>query len=466
MTPRPLVDWIAPLGLALLATAVTLIAPQDALVAWLLVIAAWVWAIGTVRRERARSRGLEESVVQLYETVDRWAGGDLASRVYLDTDDPLDPLAHGMNRVAEVLDERTQDLIRDKERLEAILTSMANGIIIFDRALYITLINRAALDLFGVTEDQAVGHHVLEAIRATAVENALLKVTRLGQAAVIEWAPDPRQDALIECSMAPVGQVGGGFGAVLVARDITAQRRLDRMRSDFVANVSHELQTPLTTIIGFAEALSDEVPPDPEDARRFIGLIHEEARRLSRLVDDLLALSRLEHHSLPSRRHAVALSELVDDVVLQLRGRAETQGLSLSADAGRAAFAWGDRDLLREVLLNLVSNSIQYTPEGGHIVVTVRTSANEVRIMVEDDGIGIPSQDLPRIFERFYRVDKDRSRRSGGTGLGLAIVKHIVEFLHGSIRVASELNRGSTFTVVLPRAPEPGADPVRDSEEA
>jgi two-component system phosphate regulon sensor histidine kinase PhoR len=241
-----------------------------------------------------------------------------------------------------------------------------------------------------------------------------------------------------------------------VARDITLQRRTDRMRADFVANVSHELQTPLTTIIGFTEALVDDVPPPPEQARRFLELIHSEAVRLSRLVDDLLALSRLEHHSIPVRREPVDLRELADQVALQMQARATAAGLSLTTAGPTGVRVWGDPDLLKEVLLNLVANAIQYTPAGGRVIVTTDRQDGYGRWEVEDTGIGIPAAELPRIFERFYRVDKDRSRRSGGTGLGLAIVKHILELLDGRVAVESEPGRGSRFTVELPAVTESG----------
>ncbi|MCL8206656.1 MAG: PAS domain-containing protein [Actinomycetia bacterium] len=449
-------DWVVPLGLAVLATAALAVNQGSAPDGWVILAVAWIWAIRAAVRAHRYARVLADNVTLLFETVERWAGGDLSARVYLDADDPLDALAHGMNRVAEVLAERTRDLTEDKERLEAIVGSMANGILIVDRALYVTLINRAAQLIFRLGDQEVVGRHVLEVIRATAIENALQQVTRNGTPVVVEWAPDPNEDTLIECSMAPVGQPGGGYGAVLVARDITLQRRTDRMRADFVANVSHELQTPLTTIIGFTEALVDDVPPPPDQARRFLELIHSEAVRLSRLVDDLLALSRLEHHSVPVRREPVDLRALADQVALQMTTRAAAAGLSLTTAGPAGVRVWGDPDLLKEVLLNLVSNAIQYTPAGGRVTVTTSLAGGYGRWEVEDTGIGIPAADLPRIFERFYRVDKDRSRRSGGTGLGLAIVKHILELLDGRVFVQSEPGRGSRFTVELPAVQESG----------
>jgi two-component system phosphate regulon sensor histidine kinase PhoR len=444
---------LAPVGLAAGATgAVALLALGAAPVwAWVVVVALWIAALRSAGAARARERAYAESVAQLHETVERWSSGDLDSRVYLDADDPLDQVAHGMNRVAEVLESRTADLARDRDRLDAILANMQDGFVIFDRALYVTLINRRAEVLFGVAPGAALGRHVLEVVRATTIESALQRATLTGRPEAVEWSPNPREDVLIECGVAPVRDPGGGYGAILMTRDVTAQRRLERMRSDFVANVSHELQTPLTTIIGFAETLSDVRDLPGDQAERFIGLIHDEARRLSRLVDDLLALSRLEHHSLVARRDPVDIRRLMAEVALQLAGRAAEAAVAVSVEDGPAIAMAGDADLLREVLLNLVANGIQYTPAGGTVTLRAeRTDQGRVRLTVSDTGIGIPPDDLPRIFERFYRVDRARSRRSGGTGLGLAIVKHVVELLHGTIAVQSTPQVGSTFVVDLP----------------
>ena len=459
MPPRG-VDHLMPLGLAAggAAAVALLVLGANPVWAWVVVVLMVLAALRHLGRERARERARADSVAQLYETVDRWAAGHLDSRVYLDTDDPLDAIAHGMNRVAEALEQRTQDLVRDRDRLDAILANMQGGFVIFDRALYVTLISRQAEQLFLVAPGEALGRHVLEVVRATAIESALQRATLTGEPESLEWAPNPRDDLLIECSVAPVRDPGGGYGAILMTRDVTAQRRLERMRSDFVANVSHELQTPLTTIIGFAETLADAHDLPREQAARFIGLIYEEARRLSRLVDDLLALSRLEHHSLMARRDPVDVGELLGAVALQLKGRAEEARLTITVQHPPGLGMASDPDLLREVLLNLVSNSIQYTPPGGQILLGAdRAGQRLVSFMVRDTGIGIPADDVPRIFERFYRVDRARSRQSGGTGLGLAIAKHVVELLHGTIRVESTPGAGSTFWVDVPAGP-PGGD--------
>ncbi len=416
----------------------------------ILLAIAWAWGIGQLRAGKLRATLLQDSVVQLTETVDRWAAGDLEARVYLDQEDPLDSLAHGMNRVAEVLMERTRDLGQDKERLETILSSMANGIIIFSHSLTVMLINQAASRLFEIQEPNPQGRYILEIIRDTGLTDAIETVTSQGVTVTTDWSPAENDNVVVECTIAPLYQPMGGPGAVLVARDVSSQRQVNRLRQDFVANVSHELQTPLTVIKGFTETLLDD--PDFERQPRFLELINEEANRMSRLVDDLLALSRLEHHSLPVRWQAVDVTLLVKGIVTKLTGRAAEQGLGLVNQLpAHLPVVWGDPDLLSELLMNLIANAIQYTPEGGRVTLDslVDPAGEMVAIRVADTGIGIPQSDLSRIFERFYRVDRARSRASGGTGLGLAIVKHIIELHHGRIEVKSTVGQGSEFTVWL-----------------
>ncbi len=426
--------------------------PHGRLEAVILVVLAWVWTLRLVSQMRTQQAFLAESIVQLQDTVKRWGSGDLQARVYLDQADPLDQLAHGMNRVAEVLKERTEDLEQDKERLEAILTSMANGIIILNHGLTITLINEAAYQLLGIETRPAQGRHLLEVIRDVAIDDAVHRVTQSGVTETVLWSPHDVLDEVIEVTVAALNQPLGGVGAVLVARNVSSQKQVERMRQDFVANVSHELQTPLTIIRGFTETLQDS--PDPDTAQRFIQLIHEEATRMSHLVDDLLALSRMEHHSLPVQMGPVDLPMLIDSTLVKLAARAKSAELILDNQLpSYVPMVAGDAELLAEVFLNLVANAVQYTPAGGLITIKLvsKTGDDLVGIAVQDTGIGIPAADLSRVFERFYRVDRARSRASGGTGLGLAIVKHIMELHQGRIDVNSQVGQGSCFTVWLPR---------------
>lgn len=426
-------------------------APRGPVIALIFLVAAWIWTIRFVLTLRRSEGLLLDSVVELKRTVDRWASGDLEARVYLDQEDPLDSLAHGMNRVAEVLMERTRDLEQDKQRLEAILTSMANGVIILNHGLTITLINRAARHLFRITEPQVTGRHLLEVLRDVRIDDAVHVVTRDGGSRTVEWSP-PDNDRVVEVTVVSLSQPLGGLGAVLVARDVTAERHVDRMRKDFVANVSHELQTPLTIIRGFTETLMED-DIDSTTSRRFIDLIHDEANRMSRLVDDLLALSRMDHHALPMAVSGVDVPLMMDAVRTKLSPRAAAEGLRLVNQVTHAMpLVAGDADRLEEVFLNLVANALQYTPKGGTITLAScrDEDSHDVGVVVEDTGMGIPSTDLGRIFERFYRVDRARSRASGGTGLGLAIVKHIIELHNGRIDVSSTLGQGTRFTVWLP----------------
>ncbi len=449
--------YVTPLLAALALTAAAWLAslPHARLESVILIVLAWVWTMRLVLHLKTQDTFLSESIVQLENTVDRWASGDLEARVYLDQADALDRLAHGMNRVAEALKERTEDLEQDKERLEAILTSMANGIIILSHGLTVTLINQAAYQLFGIESKDVLGSHLLEVIRDVAIDDAVHQVTTSGITETVLWSPHDAEDEVIEVTVAALNQPLGGVGAVLVARNVSAQKQVERMRQDFVANVSHELQTPLTIIRGFTETLQDDT--DPDTARRFIQLIHEEATRMSHLVDDLLALSRMEHHSLPVNRIPVDVPVLVESIVVKLGPRAEASELIFDNQLpSHIPMVAGDPDLLAEVFLNLISNAVQYTPAGGLITIKLASLPGDsmVGIAVKDTGIGIPSQDISRIFERFYRVDRARSRASGGTGLGLAIVKHIMELHQGRIEVSSQVGQGTTFTVWLHRFSE------------
>lgn len=450
------------LGALVLATVASWVVPQrhGGILAAVLLALAWFWIARFFYQSGRERRMRDETLVQLNETVDRWASGDLQARVYLDQEDPLDSLAHGLNRVAEVLTERTRDLEQDKQRLEAILTSMANGIILLSHGLTITLTNAAAIRLFRIEEGQVIGRHLLEVIRDVGIDDAVHKVTREGGVQTVEWTPPDDDSTVVEVTVAALTQSRDGLGAVLVARDVSSQRQVDRMRQDFVANVSHELQTPLTIIRGFTETLIDD--PDSDIAARFIQLIHDEADRMSRLVDDLLALSRMEHHSLPVARQPVDILMLADSIITKITPRAQSAGLTITNQLpDTLPLVAGDGDLLNEVFLNLVSNAVQYTAEGGTIRLKGRVdeSLGMVGISVEDNGIGIPAADLSRIFERFYRVDKARSRASGGTGLGLAIVKHIMELHKGRIEVRSTVGQGTEFTVWIPQVGEVDPNP-------
>jgi two-component system phosphate regulon sensor histidine kinase PhoR len=247
------------------------------------------------------------------------------------------------------------------------------------------------------------------------------------------------------------------FGFVLVLHDVTALRRLEVIRRDFVANVSHELRTPLTAIKGYAETLLGSAGDDRDTARRFLGVIDRHSERLGRLIDDLLTLSDLELGRAALRLGKVAVGSVIDDVLQILSEAAGRKGVRIAAEvASDVPSAQADGDRVRQVLINLVDNGIKYTPSGGRVTVRARRGsgpqAGMVEIAVEDSGVGVPAHDLPRLTERFFRVDKARSRELGGTGLGLAIVKHIVQGHGGALHIASAVGEGTTVTAYLPVA--------------
>jgi two-component system phosphate regulon sensor histidine kinase PhoR len=266
----------------------------------------------------------------------------------------------------------------------------------------------------------------------------------------IEFSPLRDPNRTVVARAAPIA-TEGARGAVLVLHDITDLRQADRMRRDFVANVSHELRTPLTAIQGYVEALQDDVPPEPDEAARFLEIIARQANRMERLVRDLLRLARLEAGHEPVEPSRTDLETLFADVVTELEGALEDKGQRVVTDIGPSAGTLVvDTAKLHDALRNLVENAIAYAPPSTIITLAARRSEGECVLTVADEGPGIPEADLTRIFERFYRVDKARSRESGGTGLGLSIVKHLVGILGGEVKAANRPAGGAVFTVRLP----------------
>lgn len=358
-----------------------------------------------------------------------------------------------MGETARSLQEQLYSLLAEKGQLEAMLAHMAEGVLLLDHKGRILALNPAAEGIFQVRREEVLGRYHLEITHNSELEERLRRVLAEGRSEAVEFTRAWPQEQVLEARLAPVYRGEEQVGALMVIHDITRFRRLERMRSEFVANVSHELRTPLTAIRGFAETLLEGADEDPETRRHFLSLMHKEAQRLSALIEDLLDLSRLESGRVRFQFGEVALGELCHEVAERLRPRAEQAGLSLRVEIPPdLPPVRGDRDRLAQVLINLVDNAIKYTPSGGEIRVMARPEGAVVRVLVQDTGIGIPRSDLPRVFERFYRVDKARSRASGGTGLGLSIVKHIVEAHGGEVGVESELGKGSTFFFTVPAA--------------
>ncbi len=359
-------------------------------------------------------------------------------------------------------------LQRERDRLESILGAMSEGVILLDQNRRIRLANpsaRALLSLAAASDADTEASALASAQRiSTELPPTLLDVNRLpglhelsdrglsGERAAVELTLQNGRQVLVRT--APLTEADSQ-SAVLVFNEVTDLRRLEAVRRDLVANVSHELRTPLTAIRGYAETLQAG-GLESERAKEFIGIIHRHAERLSRLLDDLLELSRLEAGSRPLKREALPLRPLVQRSLDLVRPKASNRRVDLSIDVPEGPNLMGDPEALEQVLVNLLDNAVKYTQQTGRVMLRARTegtgSTARWRIAVSDDGIGIESVHLPRVFERFYRVDSGRSREMGGTGLGLAIVKHLTQAMSGRVGVESEPGKGSTFWIEMPVA--------------
>lgn len=263
------------------------------------------------------------------------------------------------------------------------------------------------------------------------------------------YYPDQR---ILDAHLAPyLGANGEIKGIITVLHDITDIRRLEKMRSEFVANVSHELKTPITSLKGFAETLLDGAMYDPEIAKSFLTIIHDESERLHRLITDILHLSKIEQHQLPFHPEPLNVTGVIYETIDTIQEEINKKQLTIKLPNQKPVIIDAEKDRLQQIILNLVANAVTYTPDKGTIEIGIVEKDDQIELTVKDTGIGISKEELPRIFERFYRVDKARSRNSGGTGLGLAIVKHLVESHHGSIQVDSEEGKGTLFTITLPK---------------
>ncbi len=410
------------------------------------------------------ARQLTRPIHQMVSQSQAIAAGDLTQRTSVGTNDELEELAFSLNRMAEALQASRHRLEADRDRLQTILESMTEAVMLIGPDGGIGVINAAGADILGLRRDQAVGLRPLEALRSYELGELLERARKEGKAAGAFTATSPTY-RMLDASAVTLKDRGGAEGTLLVLRDVTRLRRLEAIRMEFVANVSHELRTPLTAIRGFVETLLDGALESPAEARRFLKTVARHAERLARLLDDLLDLSNIELGRTALRLEPVAGREVIELAIAGLEPVAAKKQLALSVQVPQDfPRVLADRDRLIQILVNLVDNAIKFTPERGKVSVMARrlppgagpapTAREEVvEVSVSDTGIGIPPKDLPRITERFYRVDKTRSREMGGTGLGLAIVKHLVQAHGGELRIESELGRGTRVFFTLPIAP-------------
>ncbi|MDP8266786.1 MAG: ATP-binding protein [Candidatus Aceula meridiana] len=381
------------------------------------------------------------------------AGGDYSRRIYISTNDEIEELGNAINYMSEQIKARIDEVETNKSRFETVLLSMFEGVIVVDDAGAIRLMNDTLKKLLNVSGDP-VGKRPLEVIRNIEIQEIADKALSLnshvesGEIHILQ----PLERTL-QVHATPVIKGKEVFGAVLVFHDITELRRLENIRKDFVANVSHELRTPITNIKGFSETLLDGALHDKKNAEDFLRTIYADANRLAQLVEDLLDLSRIESGKAALEMSSCHIKDIVDRVTVSLKEQIKRKNVAIEKDIPKnLAQVQVNEKNIAQVLLNLIDNAIKYNEKGGCIQISAKESNGFVEVSVADNGIGIPAEDLPRIFERFYRVDKARSRELGGTGLGLAIAKHLVQSHKGQISVKSELGQGTTFRFTLPKA--------------
>lgn len=436
-----------------LAVPLTEIEQQLRRISWSILTAVLLVAALAAAVSYGLARRISRPLERLRLGVRRFAEGHLDHRLPLGTTREIAHLAEAMNQMASQLDDRIGTVERQRNELGAVFAAMIEGVMVIDADERVVDLNRAAASLLAVDENDARGRTVAEVVRNPALQDFLSRTFRSKDPVEddLEILVDGRE-TMIQAHGVRIE--GGGLArrVLVVLNDVTRLRRLENVRQDFVANVSHELKTPVTSIKGFVETLRDGGLDDPDDALRFLEIIARQARRLDAIIEDLLCLSRLEQGTGETRRElgVYPLCETIASAIQTCQLQADARNMNLSLDCPHTLKARLDPPLLEQAVVNLVSNAVKYSEEGDSIDVSAETVDDYVLISVRDHGRGIEPQHLPRLFERFYRVDKARSRQQGGTGLGLAIVKHIARFHGGHVTVRSSPGEGSIFTLHLP----------------
>jgi two-component system phosphate regulon sensor histidine kinase PhoR len=391
---------------------------------------------------------LTEPIQRMSVAAKRYAAGELghALEVGADRGDEVGELASTMKTMAGDLQATVAELRSEKAKLQAILERTDDGLLVVSAASRVEMANPAAAARLRVAQDRLLGATVIECTLSNDLAELVEEVLRTGVPATREVLLSQDEPSYLKVYAAPLM----GSGAILVLHDLTAARRIDEMRRDFVANVSHELRTPLASIRSMAETIQHHGQKDPEMVGRFSERILTEADRLTAVSEDLLDLARIEAGRRTIEKSPTQVGPIVEEVVSSFGAKATQKGVRLSVEGAGELSASVDAGAFRQILANLIDNAVNYTSPGGSVNVSAQETAGMLDVVIEDSGIGIPKEDQRRIFERFYRVDRARSRESGGTGLGLSIVKHLVEAHGGQVSVSSELGVGSTFTVRIP----------------
>jgi two-component system, OmpR family, phosphate regulon sensor histidine kinase PhoR len=380
------------------------------------------------------------------------AKGNYKARTYEVHHDGTGMLSQAINILARNLQDMKKAHEMQQDRLRTLIENMGSGLILIDGRGYINLVNKAYKEIFDIDPVDYLYRLYHEAFEhkevIQIVEEIFMTEEKVRKQLLLPLKIERRH---FEVYGAPIiGTNDEWKGIVLVFHDITELKKLEQMRKDFVANVSHELKTPVTSIKGFTETLLDGAMKDEQTLEYFLTIILKESDRLQTLIQDLLELSKIEQQGFKLNIQPVNIKEILEEIMTILQSKANDKEIELSLISERDnIYISGDSYRLKQIFINIINNGIAYTPKGGKVTVTIEENQQNVFVHVEDTGIGIKEEEIPRIFERFYRVDKARNRNSGGTGLGLAIVKHLVEAHQGQIKVKTKLGEGTTFTVKL-----------------
>jgi two-component system phosphate regulon sensor histidine kinase PhoR len=408
------------------------------------------------------ARSLTHPILEVAQRAIQLVSSTFGKEVRVSSTDELGSLSKAIGEMGTQSRSKIEEISKEKHYLQTILKGMTEGVLVVDGRGRILMVNDALRHLLSLSSDVS-DKMPLEIIRNAELEGAIRKALQDGENIALELDLNKSGEKTIEVNVVSILPSSrrmdegseGIRGAIAVFHDITRLKQLEKIRQDFVANVSHELRTPLTTIKGYAETLLEGALKE-DQAFQFVQVIKRHTDRLTIIVEDLLMLSRIETKEFQLKMEAIPLRDFIDDVVEFVKEPAEKKKISLSRNEIPSSLAvQADRDYLEQILINLLDNAIKYTPEGGRVTVSaIEKDSKEIQFSVEDNGIGIPKEDLSRIFERFYRVDKGRSKELGGTGLGLSIVKHLVQAHGGRVWVESQLGKGSTFYFTLPKRGE------------
>jgi len=402
------------------------------------------------------SRSISRPIETMTQGAERFARGDLKHRLKPSETLELARLAKAMNQMAGELKNRIESLVNQRNEYEAVLTSMIEGVIAVDMDERILSINQAAVTMLKITALDLKGRNILEAIRNQNIHEFIVDALNSGTATQGDVVVHQRGEMILNTQCTPLRNAGDErIGTLVVLNDVTKMRHLENVRRDFVANVSHEIKTPLTAIKGFVETILNSSGEDPETLLKFLKIINKHADRLGTIIEDLLSLARLEQQDGSSKNNLVNrnVRDIIDTAVQIVKSKADEKKIDLKITCSSDIAVSVDPTLIEQAIVNLLDNAIKYSPENDRIEIKTKWIDQKIAILIKDNGPGIAVKHQPRLFERFYRVDKARSRKLGGTGLGLAIVKHIAQTHGGSVTVDSSPGHGSTFTLVLPIAP-------------